>query len=86
MLDKCANPRCAITFDYKQGRFFRFHRPCVGNEPPVNVHSVQHFWLCGHCAKTNTLHYNEQQGVGVLVGPRLSVAHHGVQIRVIRAA
>lgn len=26
MISKCADPDCAIPLDYRQGRFFRFHK------------------------------------------------------------
>jgi hypothetical protein len=62
MVSKCANPSCASTFDYREGRLFRFpKRPLEGG--PVNTHSVQHFWLCGECFRDYLLEYHE--GVGV---------------------
>jgi hypothetical protein len=65
MLDKCANPKCSMPFNFKQGRFFRFRRACAVNEAPANAHSVQHFWLCGRCAETHTLQYRKEHGVGI---------------------
>lgn len=68
---KCANPACATAFDWLAGgKFFRFHRdhaqvvPAEGNgEPSQNVHHVEHFWLCEHCAQIYTLGYEPGRGV-----------------------
>lgn len=66
MFSKCANPDCAISFDYWQGRLFRFPRSHPEGEAPVNTHSVQHFWLCNQCSETYTLEYREGRGVLML--------------------
>lgn len=55
MITRCANPDCARLFDYTEGRFFRFHWNIAPGEVPVNVHSVEHFWLCGACSEMYTL-------------------------------
>jgi hypothetical protein len=73
MLDKCANSDCSIPFDYKQGQFFRFPKACAVNEAPANAHSVQHFWLCGRCARIHTLQYHKEHGVAI--SPRLVLRH-----------
>lgn len=55
MISKCANPDCCATFDYRFGRFFRFHRSHAPTEQPANSHSVVHFWLCRKCSEAYTL-------------------------------
>jgi hypothetical protein len=70
-----------MSFDLKQGTFFRFRRVCAINEVPANAHSVQHFWLCGRCAETYTLQYNKEHGV--LISLRLMMRHENVLLRVI---
>ena len=84
MLDRCANPECARPFDYTQGRFFRFRLSCAGNETPANVHCVQHFWLCGLCAETQTL--QDQGERGVILSPRPLIRPDRALPRRIRAA
>ena len=59
----CANPDCQATFDYRQGRLFRFHKDHPVRERPPNTHSVQHFWLCGTCCGNYTLEYRDECGV-----------------------
>jgi hypothetical protein len=67
MFSKCANPDCDTPFDYRSGRFFRFHRPPLEGQVTANRHSVQHFWLCKACSETSTL---EASGTGVVVRQR----------------
>jgi hypothetical protein len=59
MLSKCANPDCLVEFDYRQGRFFRFHSNSndgkLGREP----RSDRHFWLCAACSQHYTLLYRK---------------------------
>lgn len=70
MFSKCANLECSTSFDYEEGKFFRFHRSRTDGEPPPNTHSVQHFWLCGPCSQSYTLEYQNDRGV--LIRPRLT--------------
>lgn len=65
MFSVCANPNCRVAFDYRQGRFFRFHKDHVADEDAPNLHSVQHFWLFSGCCLEFTLEY--QDGAGVLI-------------------
>ncbi|MGD0908445.1 MAG: hypothetical protein ABSA96_12745 [Candidatus Acidiferrales bacterium] len=81
MLDQCANPECAIPFDYRQGLFYRFRRTCAVNWAPANTHNVQHFWLCGRCAETYTLQFQKEHGV--VISLRLTVRHENFPPRVI---
>jgi len=55
----CSNPRCAVDFDYRQGRFFRFQEKQREGQPPANSHSVRHFWLCAKCAVVYALEFGE---------------------------
>lgn len=63
MLSKCANPDCGTAFDYREGRFFRFHYHRGAGEAPANTHSVRHFWLCRACAAIYTLERCDAPGV-----------------------
>ena len=57
MCSKCANPDCSTTFNYRQGRIFRFHRPPESGDSPAKHHSIRHFWLCNSCSEIYTLEY-----------------------------
>lgn len=65
MVSKCANQNCNSTFRYLgKGRLFRFERALPSPADPemdgiTNMRkmpsSVEHFWLCEHCAAHMTL-------------------------------
>jgi hypothetical protein len=63
MFSVCANPDCQKPFNYRQGRLFRFHKDYFAGGQSANVHSVQHFWLCGACSTMYTLEYQNDRGV-----------------------
>jgi len=73
MFSVCANPDCQVSFNYREGRFFRFRKAPLPGEKRPNTHSVQHLWLCGTCAHQLTLRFVE--GRGILVEPRLDLAY-----------
>ena len=54
MLSKCANPACLSRFHYlHEGRIFNIETGRLasdGNRP--NTRRIEHFWLCGRCART----------------------------------
>ena len=81
MFSRCANPDCEVTFDYRQGRFFRFHKNVAAGELK-NTHSVQHLWLCGLCCQKFTLEYKE--GIGVVIN--LSDTNYAESSRFVAAA
>jgi hypothetical protein len=84
MFSMCANPDCEMLFSYGQGRFFRFHKSNAIGEKAPNTHSVQHFWLCGHCCREFTLEYLD--GAGVLIKNRPDVVGEAETARFIAAA
>ena len=84
MFSRCANPDCAASFDYRQGRLFRFHQSHPESQASVNSHSLKHFWLCKACSETYTLEY--LKGFGVLMGPRFKVLPNEHVPRLIAAA
>lgn len=73
MTSKCANPACLHPFHYLgEGKLFRMETPAEGPErgeaPPFSVmrpRRVEHFWLCGDCARTLTLIQEEGQVLAV---------------------
>ena len=76
MISRCANPACLAEFHHREGRLFRFPKRAKGH--CANTHSVQHFWLCGRCAKSYSLEYIENRGVALRPGERQSSieSHH----------
>ena len=84
MFSRCANPDCGVSFDYRQGQLFRFHKSHAPHEPPPNTHSVQHFWLCAACCWQYTLEYREE--CGVLITRRLERGSQRQWDRLIAAA
>ena len=63
MISKCANPDCGRSFDYWQGRFFRFRKNHPEGVTPIDAHFVQHFWLCDSCFGIYTLECRRNLGV-----------------------
>jgi hypothetical protein len=63
MVSKCANPICLASFQYREGRLFRF--PKRNESQAFSSHSVQHFWLCGSCCEIYSLEYVENHGVAL---------------------
>jgi hypothetical protein len=59
MFSECANPACRAEFDYRQGAIFRFRMQALEGGQSANAHSIQHFWLCGTCARIYRLEYEE---------------------------
>ena len=72
MIAKCANPACGAPFRYlREGRIFQVDSNAAGKRivgpfliadagPP---HRLEHFWLCGECARTLTLAIDPERGV-----------------------
>jgi hypothetical protein len=83
MFSKCVNSDCATSFDYRQGRYFRFHQRHPAGAQPRNAHSVQHFWLCKQCAETHRLEY--RKGCGLLISRRFKGSHEEHVPRLIMA-
>ena len=84
MFSKCANPDCAIPFDYHRGEFFRFHSDHMDEAPDTKSHCVQHFWLCELCREKYVLHYQKRRGV--LISGRSEATWPRGMARVIAAA
>jgi hypothetical protein len=63
MLIRCCNPECKAPFNYREGRLIRFSRLHAGKQP-----AVEHFWLCGTCAREFVFEGNS--GTNVKIKPR----------------
>jgi hypothetical protein len=75
MISRCANPACSVPLRYlRDGRLFQFEvrsRSLASFEQQAPRHGkasrqIAHFWLCGHCAETLTLTFDELKGVTVV--------------------
>lgn len=65
MLAKCANPSCVAPFRYfSEGRIFYFHTPEVSRVSEFGARQIEHYWLCGSCARSLTV-VGFQGGVGI---------------------
>jgi hypothetical protein len=82
VLNKCANPACAVAFrKLHQGKLF-----LVETEPLVVLdrrrehlrgqpsHRVEYYWLCDQCAMALTLSYDKAHGVIVIADSRPEMA------------
>ncbi|HLJ13372.1 MAG TPA: hypothetical protein VKV15_02665 [Bryobacteraceae bacterium] len=68
MLIRCCNPECKAPFDYREGRLIRFSMvqatvKSLDGQPPV-----QHFWLCGTCAREFV--FDANSGASLNIRPR----------------
>jgi hypothetical protein len=60
----CANPECAVPFNFRQGRLFRFYgNHAMGNAASMNPYSLKHLWLCKECVELYTLEYHDGRGL-----------------------
>lgn len=76
MVSKCANSECGALFRYlREGKVFKFEigrNVAVESSGPRLVTmkkssmKIEHFWLCGRCARQMTLHYAGNTGVVVI--------------------
>jgi hypothetical protein len=69
MVEKCANPACSETFDFRQGRLYFRPLQQLDSSPPANSHGVEHHWLCESCSNTYT--FERRTGFKVMITPHL---------------
>lgn len=66
MVNHCANPICHKPLHYlREGRVFLFSRN-DGNDSEDGLPSLEHYWLCGVCAKEWTLAADGNNGVKLI--------------------
>jgi len=68
MLQKCANPTCAVPFlSLREGKLFLAETypsdPAAFGENRRKVRRREHFWLCSACATHFTLRFDSTQGM-----------------------
>jgi len=68
MFEKCLNPDCDLSFDYREGRLIRF---CSTEAKSLaERHCVEHFWLCGKCSERYVFAY--ERGTGMKIKLRVT--------------
>jgi hypothetical protein len=96
MLSRCANAQCSKPFlKLREGKLFlveteRLTKPGESAVPPFvrarqQQRCVEHYWLCGDCAKHWTLVYDRERGVAlaalhrpaVSIPPAVATSHRG---------
>jgi hypothetical protein len=85
MFSAYANPDCKKTFDYREGRFFRFRKAYLAGGKRPNTHCVQQLWLCGSCSEKYTLAYEEARGV-VMTLQRVDLPEERDAVRFVAVA
>jgi len=72
MVNQCANPQCGKPLHYlREGRIYVFDVPSsAASAEGKRSRRMEHFWLCGSCAKTLVM---EQTAEGVRAVPRMRV-------------
>jgi hypothetical protein len=65
MIAKCANPTCSHPFlCLREGKLYRFEsKPKSRGAQRGGYKSSEYFWLCGTCASTMKLRYQDGSGV-----------------------
>lgn len=67
MVNHCANPVCHKPLHYlRDGKIFLFsHKRTDGNNSKLPLH-LEHYWLCGTCAKEWKLDSDGNNGVKLI--------------------
>jgi hypothetical protein len=68
MLIRCCNPECKAPFNYREGRLIRFSMLQANVNPLGKQPAVQHFWLCGTCAREFV--FDANSGASLNIRPR----------------
>jgi hypothetical protein len=86
---KCANPSCAVSFEWLAGgklfRFPREHDEISHVDAATNgvdgSHPIGHFWLCERCSNIYTLRHLPGRGVTILpLWPELPAAKNEMHL------
>ena len=64
MVSHCANPNCQKPLHYlREGKIFLFSRKNSSKQTSKTFQLLEHYWLCGACAREWTLTMDSEQGV-----------------------
>lgn len=71
MVNNCANPACKKPLHYlREGKVFLFSQKETTSNGGKVPQRLEHFWLCGECAKFWTLVMDNDRSVQVIAGAR----------------
>jgi hypothetical protein len=64
MVSHCANPNCNKPLHYlREGKVFLFSGKNSSKHKSTPFQMIEHYWLCGDCARNWTLTMDRDQGV-----------------------
>lgn len=64
MLSHCANTSCNKPLHYlREGKVFLFSRKNSSKQNSNPFQLLEHYWLCGECARTWTLTMDGERGI-----------------------
>ncbi len=67
MVSHCANPNCRKPLHYlREGKVFLFPRKNPSKPNSKTAQHLEHYWLCGVCAKQWTLVMDGEDGIQLL--------------------
>lgn len=75
MVSKCANPDCSTPLQYlRDGKVFRVEVQEISSAhmgtylagKKKSVKRVEHFWLCGACARTMNLSFDKNNHISIV--------------------
>lgn len=87
MVSHCANPICHKPLHYlREGKIFLFSRKHAKENEQGLSHHLEHFWLCGICAKKWTLATDGNDGVTLIESRSKRFKAHKPAIPVAQAS
>lgn len=79
MLSHCANPNCKKPLHYlREGKVFLFSRKNSPKQNSKPFQLLEHYWLCGECARLWTLTMDGDHGIQLTERARTRF-HNGYQ-------
>ena len=64
MLSHCVNPNCNKPLHYlREGKVFLFSRKNSSKQSSNPFQLLEHYWLCGECARNWTVTMDDEHGV-----------------------
>jgi hypothetical protein len=64
MVSHCANPSCNKPLHYlREGKVFLFSSTNTSGDKSETFQRMEHYWLCGNCARDFTLTMDGENGI-----------------------
>jgi hypothetical protein len=71
MVSHCANPNCQKPLHYlREGKVFLFTRKNPSKQDSKGFQRLEHYWLCGDCARDWTLTMDGEHGMQLVAKKR----------------